>query len=279
MATINQQLLEICTLVDQQINDLLPKAEDRLCEAMHYSALSPGKRLRPFMLIMAADMWGVERSYSLRVAAVVEIIHCYSLIHDDLPAMDNDDYRRGLPSCHKKFDEATAILAGDSLLTLAFEILADQKTHPDPEIRCQLIKILAKNIGSQGMAGGQVLDLIYEREELANYPQLVKMQWMKTAQLFVACCQMGATLGYAAADAQQHLSNYAENFGLAFQFIDDIEDITKKTSLTNNNMVKLLGEKETLLAAEKFIDAARVDIAFFAEKGVTLDQLTQLLLR
>ncbi len=278
MITINQQLFEICTLVDQQITDLLPSTEGRLCEAMRYSALSSGKRLRPFMLIMAADMWKVERSYSLRVAAVVEIIHCYSLIHDDLPAMDNDDYRRGIPSCHKKFDEATAILAGDSLLTLAFEILADQKTHPNPEIRCKLIQILAKNIGSQGMAGGQIWDLIYEREELADYSQLVKMQWMKTAQLFIACCQMGATLGYATVDAQHHLSNYAENFGLAFQFIDDIEDITKKISLSNNNMVKLLGEKETLLAAKKFIDAARVEIAFFAEKGIALDQLANQLL-
>lgn len=278
MTSINQQLLQICALVDQQIKDLLPKAGDRLSDAMGYSALSSGKRLRPFMLVMAADMWQVKRSYSLRAAAAVEIIHCYSLIHDDLPAMDNDDYRRGLPSCHKKFDEATAILAGDSLLSLAFEILADQETHPDPEIRCKLIQILAKNIGSQGMAGGQIWDLIYEREKLAGYPELVKMQSMKTAQLFVACCQMGATLGYADDHAQLNLSNYAKNFGLAFQFIDDIEDIAKKTSLTNNNVVKLIGEKETLAAAKKFIDAARIEISFFAEKGIALDQLACLLL-
>lgn len=278
MLSINPSLLDIATLVDNKILSLLPKPIDKLSEAMHYSALSSGKRLRPFMLISTADIWQVEREYSLRVAAAIEIIHSYSLIHDDLPAMDNDDYRRGLPSCHKKFDESTAILAGDCLLTLAFEILADPKTHPDPEIRCKLITILAENIGTQGMAGGQVWDLIYEKEELSNYSDLLRMQWMKTAKLFIACSQMGAVLGRGSSEERIRLYKYAENFGLAFQFIDDVEDLSEEDSLLNNNMVKLIGKEKTLSAVHKFIKEARQEISFFEERGQILDQLAAQLL-
>ena len=273
--SIDQLLQEIGQLVDQQISVLLPKGQDKLERAMRYSALSSGKRLRPFMLVNVADIWNVERKYSLKVAAVIEIIHSYSLIHDDLPAMDNDDFRRGMPSCHKQFDEATAILAGDSLLTLAFEILADQATHPDANIRCQLIKILAENIGSSGMAGGQIWDLLYEREVIANYPQLVNMQWMKTAKLFMACCQMGAVMGYAPVDVQQHILKYAENFGLAFQFIDDLADLEQQKPLNNNNIVKLIGPEETIRAARKFIEAACEEISCLAEKGIYLELLVK----
>ena len=265
-------------LVDQQIATLLPKGQDRLLQAMRYSALSSGKRLRPFILMRTAEIFNVKPEYSLRMAAALEITHSYSLIHDDLPVMDDDDLRRGLPSCHKKFDEATAILAGDALLTLAFEIIADKSTHPDAEIRCELIKILTSSIGSNGMAGGQMLDLIYEKEVNADYSQLANAQYMKTARLFMACCEMGATLGYASSKEKEHLSEYGRNFGLAFQFIDDLEDIEKPKPLSNNNIVKLIGKEQTLLEAQDFIAKACKKIEIFADKSFFLDKLASQLL-
>jgi len=270
---INQLLLKTSAIVQKEISALLPQTEDRISQAMRYSALSSGKRLRPFMLISAADMFKVNRRYSLRAAAAIEIVHSYSLIHDDLPAMDNDDYRRGNLSCHKKFDEATAILAGDSLLTLAFEILADPETHPDSNIRCNLIKILAENIGSSGMAGGQMYDLLYEREIIATYPQMVNMHWMKTARLFMASCLMGSTLGSSSLEEQQHLMKYAEFFGLAFQFIDDLEDVSENEPLSNNNIVKLIGYEETKAAIHELIVQARAELGFFSANGEILDLL------
>ncbi len=274
----NSLIEKTIELVDQQIAALLPKGQDRLLQAMRYSALSSGKRLRPFILIRTAEIFNVKPEYSLRVAAALEITHSYSLIHDDLPAMDNDDLRRGLPSCHKKFDEATAILAGDALLTLAFEIIADKSTHPDAAIRCELIKILTSSIGSDGMAGGQMLDLIYEKEVNADYLQIVNAQYMKTARLFMACCEIGATLGYASSKEKEHLSEYGRNFGLAFQFIDDLEDIEKAKPLSNNNIVKLIGKEKTLLEAQDFIAKARKKIEIFADKNFFLDKLASQLL-
>jgi len=277
-SSIEQQLSNISALVNQEIDFLLPNYQDRLSMAMRYSTLSSGKRLRPFMLLMTADMWNVDRRYSLRAAATIEIIHSYSLIHDDLPAMDDDDYRRNMPSCHKKFDEATAILAGDSLLTLAFEILADSTTHPDPAIRCNLIKILAENIGINGMAGGQMYDLTFEQEIKAEYNDLVKMQMMKTSKLFMACCKMGAILGKAKEEEQMHLVKFAEYFGLAFQFIDDLEDIKQNKPLSNNNIVKLIGQDKTYTIAKNYIESARKELLIFGQKSIILDQLSLSLL-
>lgn len=274
--SLSKELLHINDLLQKEISSLLPKEKSRLIDAMHYSGLSTGKRLRPFILITTADIFNVPRNISLRVAAVIELIHSYSLIHDDLPAMDDDDYRRGIPSCHKKFDEATAILAGDSLLTIAFEILADEKTHSDAAIRCQLITILAQNIGANGMAGGQMYDLIYERETLANYQEILDMHWMKTARLFIASCMMGATLGRADSTISKHLYRYSEFFGLAFQFIDDLEDDLNK--LTNNNIVKIIGYDQTKIKAKEMIYEARKSIGLIGTKGKKLDLLAAQLL-
>lgn len=276
--SFDESIARTIELVDKEIISLLPKGDDRLSYAMRYSVLSPGKRLRPFILLRSSEIWGVNPEYSLRAAAAMEIVHSYSLIHDDLPAMDNDDYRRGLPSCHKKFDEAAAILAGDALLTLAFEILIDKKTHPDSNIRCELVKILASSIGTTGIAGGQMIDLIYEREILADYPQLVHMQYMKTAKLFMACCEMGAVLGNASKNDRHNILEYAKNFGLAFQFIDDLDDISELKTLSNNNVVKLIGSEETLLASKKFIEEACNKIAIFGRKGYLLNDLATKLL-
>lgn len=279
MISIDQLLITTSEEVQQEISSLLPSSKDRLSEAMRYSALSAGKRLRPFILLATADMFEVNRSNSIRAAAAIEIVHSYSLIHDDLPAMDDDDFRRGIPSCHKKFDEATAILAGDSLLTLAFEILSDEKTHNNGEIRCLLIKTLAQNIGSTGMAGGQIYDLIYERESIASYDQILQMHWMKTARLFIASCLMGSILGSASLEAQQHLIKYGEFFGLAFQFIDDLEDVQQQKPLSNNNIVTLIGYEETKIAAIKLIAQAQEELVFFKENGKNLNDLAQLLLK
>ncbi len=265
--------LEITNLVNKKIEDLLPIDNDKLSMAMRYGALSVGKRLRPFILISVADMFNVNRESSLRAAAAIEIIHSYSLIHDDLPAMDNDDYRRGLPSCHKKFDEATAILAGDALLTYAFEILSDPLTHIDANIRCNLIRILAENIGYKGIAGGQILDLDYERNILANYDQLLNMHWMKTARLFIASCLVGAELGSADKIFTNHLMKYGEYFGLAFQFIDDLADLTQEKPLCNNNIVKLIGENKAKVKIRELLQNAKNELIIFNDKALYLNEL------
>lgn len=265
--------LEITNLVNKKIEDLLPIDNDKLSMAMRYGALSVGKRLRPFILISVADMFNVNRESSLRAAAAIEIIHSYSLIHDDLPAMDNDDFRRGLPSCHKKFDEATAILAGDALLTYAFEILSDPLTHIDANIRCNLIRILAENIGYKGIAGGQILDLDYERNILANYDQLLNMHWMKTARLFIASCLVGAELGSADKIFTNHLMKYGEYFGLAFQFIDDLADLTQEKPLCNNNIVKLIGENKAKVKIRELLQNAKNELIIFNDKALYLNEL------
>ena len=275
---LNTLRLEIANLVNNKIKSLLPTGNDKLSMAMRYGALSSGKRLRPFILLSVADMFEVKRDNSLRAAAAIEIIHSYSLIHDDLPAMDDDDFRRGLPSCHKKFDEATAILAGDALLIYAFEILADPLTHSDANIRCSLIQILAENIGSAGIAGGQVLDLSYERETLASYDQLVNMHWMKTARLFMASCLMGAKLGSADIESSNHLMKFGEYYGLAFQFIDDLADLKEKKTLSNNNIVKLIGEDKTKLSTLELLKKAKDELSFFGARAEYLNETTNQLL-
>ncbi len=185
----------------------------RLIEAMRYATLGEGKRLRPFLVVESAALFDVPREQSLRVGASLECVHCYSLVHDDLPAMDNDDLRRGKPATHRAFDEATAILAGDALLSLAFEILADPATHPDATIRIALISHLAKASGMAGMIGGQMLDI--------SGGGIAQTQKLKTGALFRFACEAGALL--AGADAQP-LRQYADNIGLAYQIADDLID-------------------------------------------------------
>lgn len=178
-----QQLMDDAVeKTNKTVGRLLPETdlpEDRLFEAMRYGVLNGGKRLRPFLVLQSAKLFNVDPKRSRRVAAALEFVHCYSLIHDDLPAMDNADLRRGEPSTHKAFDEATAILAGDALLTLAFEILSDPETHEDPRVRCELVNALAKAAGGHGMCGGQMLDLLGETEEF-DLGTISRLQRMKT---------------------------------------------------------------------------------------------------
>src|SRR5262249_8838969 len=200
-----------------------PLGAPRLAEAMRYAALGGGKRFRPFLVIEAAALFNVPHTEALDTAAAIECVHCYSLVHDDLPAMDNDDLRRGRPTVHKAFDEATAILAGDALLTFAFEILGRATTHADPLVRAELVLGLARASGWQRMAGGQMLDL-----EAAGVPHdadgIAKIQALKTGALIEFSVEAGALLGRAATAEQQSLRAYARAIGLAFQVADDLLD-------------------------------------------------------
>ncbi|QNT71141.1 polyprenyl synthetase family protein [Defluviicoccus vanus] len=193
-------------------------------EAIRYSALSGGKRIRPFLVTYSSTLFGVSRSYAMRVAAAVEMVHCYSLIHDDLPAMDDDDLRRGVPTCHVKFDEATAILAGDALLARSFEVLADPATHSDPRVRSDLVVELARAAGGDGMVGGQMLDLLAAESSL-QMAEITRMQRMKTGALIAFSCESAALLGKASDSARHALRAYAHDLGLAFQIADDLLDV------------------------------------------------------
>ncbi|HEY8137964.1 MAG TPA: polyprenyl synthetase family protein, partial [Methylocystis sp.] len=197
----------------------------RLLEAMRYATLGGGKRLRPFLVIESARLFGVAGEGPLRTACALEMIHCYSLVHDDLPAMDDDDLRRGRPTAHKAFDEATAILAGDGLLTYAFDVLADPATHADPAIRAALVLALARAAGHGGMVGGQALDLA---AETAGRPlaqdEILTLQAMKTGALLRFAVDAGAILGKADAAQARALSRYGSALGAAFQVADDILD-------------------------------------------------------
>jgi farnesyl diphosphate synthase len=194
----------------------------RVVAAVRYAALGPGKRLRPFLVVESAGLFDVPAERALRTGAALECVHCYSLVHDDLPAMDDDDLRRGRPTTHKAFDEATAILAGDALLTFAFEILADTATHPDPAIRVALVSGLAKAAGQAGMVGGQMLDIEAETQTSSDISGIVRIQSLKTGALFRYACEAGAVLGAADAGPLRH---YADCVGLAFQIADDILDV------------------------------------------------------
>jgi len=224
---IKAALAENARAVDATLDQLLPLHNDvdtRLLEAIRYSTLSGGKRIRPFLVVSGAELFGVSRSFALRAAAAVEMVHCYSLIHDDLPAMDDDTLRRGMPTCHVKFDEPTAILAGDGLLTRAFEVLADPATHTDPRVRADLVVELAKAAGIDGMVGGQMLDLLAEHREL-GMAEITRLQRMKTGALIAFSCEAGAILGKAGDGARHALRAYAHDLGLAFQIVDDLLDV------------------------------------------------------
>lgn len=220
------KMADTAKVVNDALERLLPKsdfAEKKLFDAMRYGVLGGGKRLRPFLVLSASQLFGVAESCAIRAAAAIECVHSYSLIHDDLPAMDNSDLRRGRPTTHKQYDEATAILAGDALLTLAFEILTDPRTHEDPKVRCNLVTCLAKAAGPNGMVGGQMLDLIAETTEL-DIGAITRLQRMKTGELIACATEMGALLGKASPQHLTALRNYAHDLGLAFQIIDDLLD-------------------------------------------------------
>ncbi len=288
-----QEALEECVdTVNKAIMRLLPEtdlAEAPLYDAMRYGTLAGGKRLRPFMVMQSAKLFNVDQMRAKRVAAAIELVHSYSLIHDDLPAMDNADTRRGKPSVHRAYDEATAILAGDALLTMAFEILAEPETHEDPRIRCELVACLAKSSGMQGMVGGQMLDLIGEKENF-DLGTISRLQRMKTGKLMAFACEAGAILGRASEQQRKALLNYAYDLGLAFQVTDDILDVEadpKKTGKPANQdekankstFVSTMGKEQAKQRAEMLVEQAIRHLHVFEGRAGMLEALARHVLK
>jgi farnesyl diphosphate synthase len=230
--TFSQRLAQAARLVEGHLDALLNEAAaggapPRLVAAMRHATLGGGKRLRPFLVIESAGLFGVAAQAALPAAAALECVHCYSLVHDDLPIMDDDDLRRGMPTVHKAFDEWTALLAGDALLTIAFELLAHPAAHADAAVRAELVAALAAAAGAAGMVGGQCLDL--EAEKLGAPPapglaDIERLQAMKTGALIRYACEAGAILGRAAPAERRALTLYGERLGAAFQIADDLLD-------------------------------------------------------
>ncbi len=286
MTRLGPALAEAADAVNHTLGALLPKLEGpeaRVVEAMRYSTLNGGKRLRPFLVLETARLFDVPRPQALRVAAATEYVHCYSLVHDDLPAMDDDDLRRGKPTTHIKFDEATAILAGDGLLTFAFEVLSDPKTHADAAVRAELVLGLARAIGVEGMVGGQMFDLQAEQIRL-DLDAITRLQALKTGALFRFSCEAGAILGGASAAQRQALRDYARDLGLAFQIADDLLDeegteaevgkkVGKDKAAGKATFVSILGADEARRRAASLAGQAVKRLDLFAEKTDLLKEV------
>ena len=283
MSNLETNLKNAQKEVNKTIKSLLPVGkgiEKKLFEAINYSILSTGKRLRPFLVIQSSKLFDVDEKNALRVASSIEMIHAYSLIHDDLPSMDNDVLRRGLPTTHKKYNEATAILAGDSLLTLSFQVLADNLTHNDPRIRCELIEELAKASGAYGMVAGQMMDLEAENKKL-SIGVITRIQRLKTGALIAFSCNSGAILGRAEKKDRFALQGYAHDIGLAYQIRDDLLDVTSTTKKLGKkvNKDKKAGKKNfvSILGRER----AKKQLEFLANQAIkhleTFDEKADLL--
>ena len=272
--------------LESVLNSLLRSGvgpESKVVDAMRYSTLGGGKRIRPFLVLKCSELFGVKRSYALRVAAAVEMVHCYSLIHDDLPAMDDDELRRGRSTCHIKFDEATAILAGDALLTKAFEVLAAEETHHDAGIRVNLVQSLSKAAGHEGMVGGQMLDIEASHYDF-NIQDIKRLQRMKTGELISAACEAGAIIGEASTDARQRINSYAKAIGLAFQIVDDVLDTEGDVDALGKNtgkdavagkatFVSVLGVQRAKEKAQPLSQDAQNQLALFGEDALPLRSL------
>ena len=259
----------------------------RIVEAMRYSSLGGGKRFRPFLVVESAALFKGPRQEALMAGAALECVHCYSLVHDDLPAMDNDDLRRGQPTAHKAFDEATAILAGDGLLTLAFDILSRPQTHPDPAVRVELVNALARASGLGGMVGGQMLDLAAEGRFAGNGPQRLRetevltLQAMKTGALLRFACEAGGMLGLASPAQRKALARYGSAIGKAFQIADDLLDLEGDPALVGKStgkdavagkatMVDLLGPAGAKTRLVELVAEAEQALAPFGGDAVIL---------
>jgi len=237
---LNDSLTQIAADIDQEFDALLKlpgDARDRLYAAMRHAAIGGGKRLRPLLVTATAALFHVDRAVAVRVGTAVEAIHVYSLVHDDLPCMDDDDMRRGKPTVHRAFDDATAVLAGDSLHALAFEILASPQTHPDPFVRGELVSTLALASGPEGMAGGQMMDIETEKATF-DLQTVMRLQALKTGALIAASVEMGAILGHIPPEGRTHLRGYARDIGLAFQIADDILDVEGDPELAGKALQK-----------------------------------------
>ncbi len=256
--------------IDSRFDKLLPVPDDprrRLYEAMRHAAIGGGKRLRPLLVVSACDLFHVDRERALRVATAIECIHCYSLVHDDLPAMDDDALRRGKPTVHIAFDEATAVLAGDALHALAFEVLADEATHEDPFVRIELVAELARASGPSGMAGGQMMDLIAEVEPF-DIQAITRLQQMKTGALIGFCLEAGAIMGRVPPQGRSALRGYARDLGLAFQITDDLLDIEGCAATAGKAVGKDVAAGKATFASLLGVDRARQQAAMLIDQAI-----------
>jgi farnesyl diphosphate synthase len=275
-------------LTDAVLDRLLavpPGLEARVYEAMRYSALAPGKRLRAVMALASARLFGVARRSALQVATAIEMVHAYSMIHDDLPGMDNSDLRRGRPTSHKQFDEATAILAGDGLLTMAFQVLADPDTHGDAAVRVELIASLAAAAGAAGMVGGQMIDLIAEKQ-LLDIGAITRLQRMKTGALIAFSCEAGAILAKTAPESRAALRGFAHDLGLAYQIADDLLDVEGSAAEIGKpvgadaaagkaTFVSILGVERARAQAGLLVDQAVAHLDLFEQRADLLRQVAR----
>lgn len=271
---LSRQMAAVADRVEDTLDHILPPAdgmESRLFEAMRYAVLGGGKRLRPFLVLSSARLFGVNEECALRVGAAVELIHCYSLVHDDLPAMDNDDLRRGKPTCHKQYDDATAILVGDALQALAFEILADEKTHGDPGVRIRLIRALADAAGGRGMVGGQMMDMVAEErgaEDPLDIGTITRLQRLKTGKLFEFACMAGAILGRADEARTHALQLYSHDMGLAFQIADDLLDVLADVETLGKTPGKDVAAGKATFVSILGLDRARGQADLLADQAI-----------
>lgn len=281
---LGDALTAIASDIDAMFDALLP-AEGRLGEAMRYAAIGGGKRLRPLLLTATAAMHGADRSQALRAATAIEAIHAYSLVHDDLPCMDDDAMRHGKPSTHAAFDEAVAVLAGDALQAFAFEVLADPATSGDPFVRAELVQVLAGASGASGMVGGQMLDIEGEGRAL-DVPAITRMQQLKTGALLSAAVEMGAVMGKVPPEGRVHLKGYARAIGLAFQIADDLLDhagdeakagkaLRKDAAAGKQTFVALVGADRAREQAQMLIDQAIAHLGSYGQEADLLRALAR----
>ena len=280
---LHAALKEVAAEMDRRFDALLKVPDDPrapLYRAMRHATIGGGKRLRPLLVFATARLFEVSRDAAGRVATALEAIHVYSLIHDDLPAMDDDDLRHGKPTVHKAFDEATAILAGDCLHALAFEVLADPATHADPFVRAELIADLARASGPSGMAGGQAMDLAADGAQF-DLGTVTRLQQMKTGALIGAAVEGGAILGRVPPEGRRHLRGYAHDLGLAFQIVDDLLDIEGDETLAGKKLrkdgaqgketfVSLLGVERARQQSRMLVDQAVDHLRSYGEEAELL---------
>ena len=285
---IDQPLAEIAAEIDSMFDQALVMPSDRsarLVEAMRHASIGGGKRLRPLLACASADLFAVPRAMSLRAGLAVECVHVHSLIHDDLPCMDDDDLRRGKPTVHVAYDEATAVLAGDSLLALAFEVLCDPATHPNSKVRSELAKDLARAAGAYGMAGGQMLDLLPMSEPI-DIEAVGRLQRLKTGAIIGWAVEAGAILGRASTEDRLSLRGYAQNLGLAFQIADDLLDVSGDPAAAGKRLrkdeaqgkatfVTLLGEDRARRQARILVDQAIEHLRVFGPASELLSAICQ----
>ena len=268
-ASLNEAMKAAVRATDEALERLLPRTDGdhgRVAEAMRYAVFAGGKRLRPFLTLGGAALFGVPQSQAVRAAAAIEMLHTYSLVHDDLPCMDDDDLRRGRPTTHKQFDDATAVLAGDALLTLSFGVLADAETHPDGAVRAELVARLASAGGSEGMIGGQMMDILAPQRDY-DMDGVILLQRMKTGALFEFSCEAGPILAEAPARDRQNLRDYARDLGLAFQIADDLIDALGTAEQAGKAVGKDQDQGKATLISLYGVDRARTEARRLAEQA------------